>query len=95
MLVANETQLRFLFGDAKKAIAFYKKTTSSDIQDVKLVRDTTQSKVMELDIYKLCDDVCKTCKDKEMFPDCRHLARRIVGECNGAMPELVWNDLMK
>jgi hypothetical protein len=95
MTVLDKMQLKYLFGDAKKVIAFYEKATPSHIEAITLAKNPTQSQIMDLDIYKLCDDVCRACKNKQMFPDCKHIIKRMVDRCEGAMSELTWNEILK
>ena len=88
MVNANELQIMYLFGDVKKAVDYFKEI-SDVLHDVSFVDDIALSQVTDME-----KEICQHCKNEEMFTGCRHLAKRIVGECEGAISELTWNELL-
>lgn len=88
MLNANEAQLYYLFGDAMQAIDFYLETLHA-FKNVVFVEDTTMSQVTDME-----KKICEHCKTKKMFGNCRHITKRIIGECKGAISELTWHEIL-
>jgi hypothetical protein len=88
MLNTNETQLYYLFGDAMQAIDFYL-TTPHATKEVVFVEDTMLSQVIDME-----KEICLHCKNTKMFENCRHITKRIIGECDGAISELTWHEIL-
>ena len=92
MLVANESQLMYLFGDAKQAVDYYNKLPKGPKNADGLISLINDPKEYEtVDLQKI---ICYHCKHHKMFSDCRHIVKRMVDRCEGAISELVWNDFM-
>ena len=88
MMNVSERQLYYLFGDATQAIDFYLETPHA-FKNVLFVEDTTMPQVTDME-----KKICEHCKTKKMFENCRHITKRIIGECNGAISELTWHEIL-
>ena len=79
--------LQELFGNADAALRFH--------NDLPLDESSTDSKFNIHRALMIQQNICRCCRNKKIFVDCRNYVRRTVGSCEGAFSEIKKEELDK